>query len=204
MDAIGRRLWQLKSTGVVLDQCLDIGAYRGEFTHLIKSVYPQCRVQQFEADERQRAYIPHATFVLLGDEERDAIFYTLPETACTTGSSVFLENTTHYAKHIQLSLPMKKLDSVADYSGDWSKGLIKMDTQGSELMILRGAGRLMVKRPRFFLIECSVQAYNVGAPLINQVINAMKNLGYNIRDFWGMSYDGTGNLLQTDILFEVA
>ena len=202
MDAIGRRLWQLKSTGIVLEQCLDIGAYRGQFTSVVKALYPACKVQQFEADERQRSYIPFAKFVLLGDADREAIFYTLPEHTCTTGSSVFVENTLHYAKPIQLTLPMKTLDAVADYSGDWSKGLVKMDTQGSELMILKGATKLLAKRPRFFLIECSVQPYNVGAPLINEVISAMKDYGYTIKDFWDMSYDQQGSLLQTDILFE--
>lgn len=203
MDAIGRRLWQLKSTGFVLEQCLDIGAYRGDFTRIVKALYPECRVQQFEADERNRSYIPHAVFALLGDQEREAIFYTLPDHACTTGSSIFRENTSHYVKPIQLSLPMTTLDKVADYAGDWSKGLVKMDTQGSEMMILKGAYGLMKKRPRFFLIECSVLPYNEGAPLINQVIASMSNLGYGIRDFWDMNYDSMGNLLQTDILFEV-
>jgi hypothetical protein len=30
----------------------------------------------------------------------------------------------------------------------------------------------------------------------------MKDYGYTIKDFWDMSYDQQGSLLQTDILFE--
>ena len=40
-----------------IERALDIGAYRGEFTNLLKSIWPGIQVQQFEADERNKKYL---------------------------------------------------------------------------------------------------------------------------------------------------
>ena len=199
---ITHRLVQLKRQGVLIDRALDIGAYRGGFTDLLLAIWPGCRIQQFEADERQKPYIPNAKICLLGDSERDVNFYTLPEASCTAGSSVYRENSVYYKDPLVLAKRMVTLDSVADYSGDWSRGFVKIDTQGSELLILKGAKGLLAKRPRFMLLECSVCMYNIDAPLIDDVICQMREYGYRTRDVCNLLYLSQGELLQTDILFE--
>jgi FkbM family methyltransferase len=198
------RLAALKRRGAEIEQALDIGAYHGDFTAILKSIWPWCRVQQFEADERCKSCIPGAKFVLLGDRDCDAEFFTLPEGANTSGSSLFRENTAFYAGPVVKTLPMKRLDFVADYSGDWSKGLVKIDTQGAELLILKGAPNLLERRPRFMLLECSIQQYNLGAPLADEIVAWMRERAYQIRDVCEIGYDEWGGVVQTSILFEKA
>ena len=189
---------------------LDIGAYRGDFTETIKAIWPMARVWQFEADGRQVAHLQRDAFVglLLGDVEANVDYYTLPDDKITTGSSIFKEQTEHYAdgKFIRIVKPMVTLDSLLSelkLHGNWAKnGLVKIDTQGSEQLILEGAKEfLATKQPKYMLIECSVKEYNAGAPLIGDMVSYLNSIGYQISDVFDLSYNQRGELLQTDLLF---
>lgn len=190
---------------------LDIGAYRGDFTDTVNSIWPTCIVYQIEADSRQKNYLKdNAIIALLGDEEKlNVNFYTLDQDKITTGSSIFLEKTSYYTDSttVVLSKQMTTLDKLYDiykFAGDWKNyGLIKIDTQGSELLILEGAKKFLEnKNPRYILLECSLIEYNLNAPKVSEVIHYMDKINYNIKDIFDLSYDSKGGLIQTDILFE--
>lgn len=200
----------LKRNGIHIQYVLDIGAYRGDFTETILSVWPSAIVRQFEADERQKPWLQgNAIYALLGDSKKVVDFYTLAGDKITTGSSIFLEDTPHYnsSTTVVLKKEMTTLDELHklhNFYGRWNThGLVKIDTQGSELLILDGAEDFMESaRPRFVLLECSVQQYNIGAPKINTVVEYMDKLEYAMVDIFDLSYSGNGSLLQVDILFE--
>lgn len=205
-----QRFRAYRANGINITVAFDIGAYRGDFTATLRSVWPECTVFQFEADGRQSGYLdPSAIMALLGDvDDENVNFYTLDSTKITTGSSIYLENTAHYTGESTLVLKktMTTIDTLSrthDFSGDWyNSGLIKLDTQGSELRILRGATKFLEQhRPRYILCECSVVEYNTGAPSADQVISAMSTNGYALRDIFDTAHN-RGMLLQADILFE--
>ena len=196
---------QLKQKGIQFDNVLDIGAYRGDFTETVHSVYPQAMVMQFEADERQKDILrPEAHIVLLGDECKEVDFYTIPDTGygVTTGSSYYREMTTFYQNPIIVKKQMVTLDSVLDLNSHWYNVLVKLDTQGSELDILDGAKQFISRhKPGHMLLECSVKPYNEGAPLIGDVMKYMDGIGYQMYDIIEAKYDNQGDLLQMDVLF---
>lgn len=203
------RFQNMQRNGIQIESALDIGAYRGDFTSTLKSVWPRVRVKQFEADARNAEWLdPTASIALLGDEDRMVDFYTLDSSKNTTGSSIFKENTLHYQEGVTVNtLHMLTLDSFVEelwIQGNWAeRGLIKLDTQGSELLILKGGVNFLHQaHPRFILIECSIQQYNKGAPLASEVIAQMVEYGYVIVDVLDLNYDSYGHLLQTDLLFE--
>ena len=203
MNNITKRFFSLKNSGVDLEQALDIGAYRNDFTNILKSVWPNIRVQQFEADERQKQYLQEdAQIVLLGDSERTVDFYTIEDQGwgTTTGSSIFRENTVHYQDPNIVSKQMTTLDKVVDMSGDWNKGLVKIDAQGSELLILEGAKQFLKLNPKYILLECSIVEYNQGAPLVADVMSYMSNINYKMVDIFDVNYMND-QLIQMDILF---
>ena len=77
--------------------------------------------------------------------------------------------------------------------------LIKIDTQGSELNILRGS-RGILSSVKFVVLECPILEYNLGAPDINQIIVFMENEGfkpYSIAEF----HKNKKILFQLDIIF---
>lgn len=209
MDRFEYRLHVLKNNGVNITNLLDIGAYRGEFTKMVHRVWPNVRSWQMEADERQAPYLQSdAIFGLLSSKPNVEVdFYTLGTNSITTGSSMYRELTPYYNNPIVIKKRTTTIDDVAkrvNFRGNWKNcGLVKMDTQGSELDILMGGENfLKTYQPKFFIIESSVKRYNEGAPLIDDVISFMFNKGYRIRDFMSHVYDQTESLLQTDILFE--
>jgi FkbM family methyltransferase len=210
IQSFKKRFEVLKKQGINIQYVLDIGAYRGDFTETIHSVWPTSIVKQFEADERQKEYLNStAIFCVLGDEEREVEFYTLNKTSITTGSSVYKEMTPFYSdKNIIVikknMVTLDILDEKFNFYGNWKEqGLIKIDTQGSELIILQGASIFLEKRkPKFILLECPIQEYNQGAPKLVEYISIMHKMNYIVKDIYDLSYDSKDNLLQIDVLFE--
>ena len=205
------RFQQMKNFGQHIQYVLDVGAYRGDFTETLFSVWPTAIIRQIEADERQRPWLKEgAIYELLGDVDGLIIdFYTLPEDKITTGSSIYKELTAHYnnADTIVIKKRMTTIDMLDkkhNFYGDWrNHGLLKMDTQGSELLILNGAKTFLEsKNPKWILMECSVMQYNDDAPRILEVMNTLDKLNYGMADIFDLNYDSQGRLLQTDILFE--
>lgn len=196
------------SKGLRIDVALDIGAFRGEFSKLLRGLWPTVKIWQFEADERQSLHNPAAHFVLLGNCQRECDFFTVDEAlAWTTGSSIYRENTNFYRDPMILKKQMTTLDALMgalDFSGDWrGRGLVKIDTQGSELDILEGARGFFERHaPRMVLLEVSLIPYNAGAPLMAEVFAYMKRIRYQPIDVFDLQYLPDGQLFQMDILFE--
>lgn len=212
MNNMDNRFAVLKKSGVILTHCLDIGAYRGEFTRMIKNHWPEVHVWQLEADERQRDWLdPNATFALLSnvpDQELD--FFTLGNDGpiSTTGSSIYRELTQYYTDPVVIKKKTTTVDEISkriDFAGDWiNSGLVKLDTQGSELDVLEGSKNfLAMYQPKYILIETSVKPYNLKAPLVGDVIEYMRSKSYQILDLMNLTYDKTESLLQVDILFKL-
>ena len=207
MQHIIKRLQILKLQANIT-VAFDIGAYRGDFTRALKTVWTDCKVWQFEADDRQKEFLSNPFIGLLGDVPGKVIdFYTLPDNQVTTGSSIFKENSQYYLTPVVLQKIMTTIDEAAkfnEYSGDWkNSGLVKIDTQGSELLILKGAKKFIeTNKPRFFLLECSIIEHNKNGPKIHEIFQYMDSIGYQMKDIFDVLHSTAGLLLQTDILFE--
>ena len=77
---------------------------------------------------------------------------------------------------------------------------IKIDTQGSELDVLKG-GKDTVSKAEFILLETQNLEYNKNAPFTEDVILAMKSYGFRLFDILETHYLATGQLFQVDLLF---
>ena len=208
MNRFEYRMSVLRNNNINISNLLDIGAYRGDFTRMVKNMWPQVKVWQIEADERQMPYLqPDAINALLSSvSNKEVEFYTLGENSITTGSSMFRELTGYYNNPIVVTKRTTTLDDLmkrVNFRGNWKNaGMVKMDTQGAELEILRG-GENFIKtfQPKYVVLETSVKQYNAGAPLVGDIIEYMREKGYNIQDIMSYVYDNTESLLQMDILF---
>jgi hypothetical protein len=192
------RLQHLKQP---IKSVLDVGAYRGEFARLIKELFPGSKIKCIEGDERQAPFLLDfdTDFYLLSKKTKQIDFYTLSEDACTTGSSVYRENTVYYQDPLVLKKWAYALDDLNFPAFDF----IKLDVQGSELDILKGGKKYLTKtQPTYLLIETSIQQYNQGAPLAGEVISYLNKIGYRLMDIFDVLYDQNNQLLQVDFLFE--
>lgn len=79
--------------------------------------------------------------------------------------------------------------------------LIKIDVQGSELDILNG-GRKTIKRSKYVLLEVSTIQYNIKAPLMDKVVEKMKEYEFRIEEILNYNKLDNGQIFQMDILFK--
>lgn len=95
---------------------------------------------------------------------------------------------------------MVTLDGLLESTGFGSPDLIKLDVQGYELEVLKGA-TMALQSAAFVLLEVSTWQYNQGSPLIDEVLHWMRDAGFMAFDVVELSRRHDGQLVQVDILF---
>lgn len=78
---------------------------------------------------------------------------------------------------------------------------MKIDVQGYELEVLRGAEGLL-ERFATILVECSFVERYAGQPPAEEVIRYLAERGFRLAGVFSPAYNETGQCLQADALFE--
>ncbi len=116
-----------------------------------------------------------------------------------TGSSVFEESSPYARKRIKKKL--QTLDNLLEkHQGFQQIDFLKLDVQGYELEVLKGASSIL-KRAEFVLLETSFIPINKGCPLILEVMIFMDTMGFRPFDFCSQVRRKDGTLWATDLLF---
>lgn len=208
-DFIINRLSLLSSYGFSPRTILDIGAYNGDWTKMVSQIFPLAKTFMIEATPENEDILKEVSeafgyeIALLGEKTKKSVnFYTAnpDETSNTTGNSVYMEETRYFNSNTHLKLPMTTLDEVVKKRKLKNIDFIKIDTQGSELNILKGGVDTLLKS-EFVLLETQNLEYNSGAPFTEDIIIAMKNYGFRLFDVLEIHYLATGQLFQIDLLF---
>ena len=147
---------------------------------------------------------------LLGSESKEVDFYMPAPGNYSTGCSIYRENTPPYSDDnvIIVKKDMKRLDDIFKCNTSASTpgfDLIKLDTQGSELDILKG-GEKLCKRAKVIILEVSLVEYNLNSPLKEEVLDFMDSFGFYTDMTIGEHYGNTettqfDGLVQEDIVF---
>ena len=107
---------------------------------------------------------------------------------------MYQEKSQFFSENKKITLPVKTLDSLGERFD-----LIKMDTQGSELDIIKG-GLETVASCSFLQIELGVLKHNKGAPLAAEVTSYLNEIGFYFYEILAHFYWG-GRLSHYDALF---
>jgi FkbM family methyltransferase len=83
------------------------------------------------------------------------------------------------------TVPLQRLDDIAQRAGVRGPYVIKADVEGAELEVLKGAPRLLAET-ELVLLEVSLFAHIDGAPQFADVVAWMREHGFVVGDF----YDG--------------
>jgi FkbM family methyltransferase len=151
---------------------LDVGANEGLWTTHVKTIFPAANFFMYEANEMHEAKlkatgVPYKLQVL--GEKRGNVTWYINEDA-HTGSSMMKERTSHYSESNQkLHVTQKAVSTLDEEVGTVEYQVLKLDVQGSELLVLEGAQK-MLKTVDLLVLETSVVQYNVGSPLTLDVI----------------------------------
>ena len=188
---------------------LDIGAYHGEFAAMARQFWPDTAVLMVEPQLQKRDLLAavaeqlggeaEVCTTLLGDAERAACaFHQLNTPFGSTGSSLYQEASDHPRE--TLLLPMTTVDTLLAGRTGPGFDLWKIDVQGAELDVLRGAKRALAGVEALF-VELSLHVVNHGAPRIAEVIAEFDRLGFALFELLQLPRDANGLQLQTDAVF---
>lgn len=184
--------------------CIDIGAYQGEWASMFGGIFPDAKVLMIEAQKAKEPFLEQTTrlfpgyryaVALLGASDGSEVEFVEME----TGSSVF-EESSHFARS-RFRRALVTLDSLTEnYPPFMNANMIKLDTQGYELEVLRGATRVLASVD-VVLLEVSLIPINKGAPSFAAVVEFMTACGFRLFDFCSQIRRKDGVLWQTDLLF---
>lgn len=200
----------LKRNNFTINSVLDIGAHAGTFTFECKNHYPEAYYYMIDGNHITENYIKHSgvdyKICYLSDVVKNTIVYKTKLNAFNTGDSLYRENTNYYSdvNLVTQNITTCTLDEI--FKNEKIFDFIKIDTQGSEMDIIKG-GLEMCKKAQVFLLEASVYPYNLGAPMFDELKNFMKSIGFQyhkiifdiVSDIVSDKKERT--LIQHDVLF---
>ena len=206
-DGETMRLEEVRDMGINPTAILDIGAHSGQFYGWAKRVWSDSFIWMVEANHLHERTLENLIrfsndaylIAALGDEEREVTFYTRSDKPHTEGNSYYKEaNYCDIPQLVQESkMTLQLLDNL--FEDDSVFDIIKADTQGSELDILRG-GKNLVSKAKVIILEVSFIEHNIGAPTTEETIVYMNEIGFEKQMSIGEHYD-KGVVVQKDLVF---
>ena len=191
---------------------LDIGAHHGEFSKFCKSLWENVDMLMIEGNDECDSILDNVPFdhciVLLSDTNKEVTLYLNPNNLDCTGTSYYKERTRHYKNSIEVKKNTYTLDEVVE-DIDKKYDIIKIDTQGSELDIIKG-GLKTVQNCSYLIMEVPTLQYNEGSPLFDEIIEYMNNIGFSDYEIieehkWIDKNENTfeyGSTFQVDVVFK--
>ncbi len=198
-DKLQNTLLDLQSRGIAIKTVYDIGARHANWAAEVKSALPDAVFYLFEANEKCTDALQKSGFkffiAALSSERKVVDFYQND----STGDSYYRENSSHYDTVMAVKKEVITLGQIVEENTINFPDLIKLDTQGSELDILRG-GLGCLKTASLVYMELPILNYNLSAPKFGEYLDFMREYHFVPYDICELHYSN-GVLIQTDILF---
>ena len=196
----------LKQKGYYPDTILDIGAHQGFWTIDMKQIYNNSKYYLFEANDYNELNVFNNdnnvkvyNNIVLNDKIEEIDWYCIKG----TGDSMFKEKTKHYINCNSIKRETIDLNThiLKNNLFQESKNiLIKIDCQGAEISILKGASSILEKTD-FILLEIPLFGqYNNGIPNFLEHIQYMNSIGFITYDIVESHYINNFNM-QLDVVF---
>lgn len=201
-----RGLRLLKCMGFEPAHVLDLGANRGTWTREHLEVFQAARFVLLDGTAYWRWWRAlfgtgqvNGTVAVLGSEQRQVPWYA--SRVFKTGNSVFKETTHFFAGIAAKRRFSHRLDNLlAARRWPLHFELVKMDLQGAELDVLRGAPTVLA-HAQVLLLELPFAAvYNAGAPSFADYVAFLDGAGFVPFDITE-EHRGAGLLAQVDFVF---
>jgi len=186
---------------IEINSVYDVGAYQGEWTKALKKTsLKDSKFFLFEANAQNEIYLKnsgHKYFInVLSDKNKEVKFFSKVH----TGDSYFLEKTNFYEDTIiPKTLKTITLNEIQTKTQIPFPDFIKIDTQGSEIDILKG-GNQILNNCKVILLECPIISYNIGAPQLSDYIEYLGSINYLPLDVTEIHHLDKV-LIQADIIF---
>lgn len=198
------RLHHMSDLGFRPKQIIDIGAAKGNWAEMVATIWPQAQILGVEPNESMRDQLEATsralpnfkyTLAFAGETESEVQYVD-------HGTSTSLTEKTEGLSADQLcTAKVRPLDDILAEQGFGEPDFMKLDVQGYELSVLRGAPDSL-KRGQAVLIEVNFFKYQPETPLAIDVINFMHEHGYTWYEIMGaLRRPRDGALGQMDLMF---
>ncbi len=197
----------LKHKGYHPTKIFDLGAYHGLWSKEIMNIYSNCEYYLYEANEYEQLnnYV-NLNFnmkkfnVVLNYKKEEVNWFTNK----TTGDSMFRELSNHYINSNIVKKQTIDLDTHLYENNiiikDTDRVIIKIDCQGAEIPILKGANNLLIYTNFIFMEIPLFSQYNENVPNFLEHIKFMDSIGFVPYDT-GDKYLIDGFIKQIDMMF---
>jgi len=200
----------LKSAGFTPDTIFDVGAAYGYWSEELLKVYPKSRYELFEPLSRiyekytnqqecfKKKYT-NFTFHPVALGSHNGISQMSVAQDGWSSSLIEVKNQDFFDK-----TQMVKTYRIDDYVNKLSLPLpdiIKMDTQGYELEIIKGGKRIFGEAKIVFTEFWFYRGYGPKTALFNELISELNDLGFVLVELVGLHYGNLRDLSSGDALF---
>jgi|TARA_B100001093_G_scaffold483503_1_gene516067 FkbM family methyltransferase len=201
-NKFGKVLNDLKEKKIEIKYVYDIGANKGDWSNFYKQTSLRgSNFYLFEANEIHKKYLEKKNFnffiEILSDKVKTVDFYNNNN---STGDSYFKETTGNHEGLIPQKRKTTTLNQIVEKNNLPLPHLIKIDTQGSEIDILKGSDRVL-KNCKILYLECPISAnFNENNFKISDYVSFVKDLGFIPHDI-NQIHHYHGFLTHLDIMF---
>jgi FkbM family methyltransferase len=170
----------MSKSGIKPKVVYDIGACVLHWTRKAKEVWPDAKYYVLDGAESvakvlENSGMSYYSGILSDKDDKAVTFYENAQHP--GGNSYYRESTGNFTEEHAKERKTYTLDSVVKDFGWDLPDLIKLDVQGAELDILRGA-ELCLKHASDVILEAQHENYNEGAPQVSEVIDFMGENGF--------------------------
>jgi FkbM family methyltransferase len=195
-----------------VDGIIDVGANRGQFTLLCRIVQPDVPIVAFEpipsaGETFRRVHGDVARISLiqiaLGDEAATGTLHLSKLDDSSSLLPIGEKQVAVFAGSAEVGSMPVEIRRLDDYQSNWGQAermLMKIDVQGFELAVLRGAGRTL-RSCRYVYVECSDVVLYEGQALRREVAEHLEQAGF-VQVSSRNALVRNGELIQADYLFE--
>lgn len=185
----------------------DIGSNSGEWSKSVQHLFQNSKFifvePQSEMEDSLKDFCKKNTgsqyFICGAGSENSQLTLTVWKDKLGTSFIPNESDVYEYAQEKRI-VDVKTLNSLIEEYQLEIPNLVKLDVQGFELDVLKGASMLLGKT-EIFILEVSLYRFE-GMPIFDEIVSFMSNNGYVVYDFAGFSrrpYDGA--LGQCDVVF---
>ena len=133
---------------------------------------------------------------MLSDQNKNVNFYS----NLSTGDSYLIEQTSFYSKDLKpIVRKAISLDEIVKKEKIPFPDFLKIDTQGSELDILKGS-KESISQCSLIYLECPIVEYNLNAPSLKEYVDYLNSINFIPYDICEI-HKIDNILIQIDILF---
>lgn len=200
-NKLDHNLSELIKKGLNLEIVYDIGAYRGEWSkNLNKKSLKNKKFYLFEANEVNEKFLVNSKFDffigVLSDSKKEINFYSRG----LTGDSYYKEKSERYDERYKAKIiTTTTLNDIVKKNNLKYPNFIKIDTQGSEIDILKGSNEILSNCNLLYL-ETPVIEYNLNSPSLSECVEYLNSIDFIPYDICEVHYMDK-MLVQIDILY---